>query len=123
MSEKKRILIVDDEEDIVDLVKLVLEKEGFELYSAFSGKECLDFLKENEVDLILLDIMMPEMDGWEVYRTIRKNKAWAGIKVAMLTAKSQNIDRLIGLHVVETDGYITKPFGRKELVEQINQIL
>ncbi len=74
-------------------------------------------------DLVLLDIMMPQMDGWEVYSRIRANPRTKDIPVAMLTAKSQSIDKMIGLHVVKVDDYITKPFGRSELLERVKRIL
>ena len=118
-----KIMVVDDEPDVVDLVKLVLESDGFEVYTAYSGKEALEKIGKVVPDLVLLDIMMPQMDGWEVYSRIRANPKTKDIPVAMLTAKSQSIDKMIGLHVVKVDDYITKPFGRSELLERVKRIL
>ncbi len=118
-----KIMVVDDEPDVVDLVKLVLESDGFRVVTAYSGKEALDKIDREMPDLVLLDIMMPQMDGWEVYSRIRANPNTKDIPVAMLTAKSQSIDKMIGLHVVKVDDYITKPFGRSELLERVKRIL
>ena len=118
-----KIMIVDDEPDVVDLVKLVLKSEGYEVVTANSGMEALEKIVVEMPDLVLLDIMMPQMDGWEVYNRIKSNAKTKGIPVAMLTAKSQSIDKMIGLHVVQVDDYITKPFGRAELLERVKKIL
>jgi two-component system, OmpR family, response regulator VicR len=118
-----KIMVVDDEPDVVDLVKLVLESDGFSVVTAYSGKEALEKIDREMPDLVLLDIMMPQMDGWEVYSRIRANPRTKDIPVAMLTAKSQSIDKMIGLHVVKVDDYITKPFGRSELLERVKRIL
>lgn len=123
MAMAAKIMVVDDEPDVVDLIKLVLESDGYSVITAYSGKECLEKLDKETPDLILLDIMMPQMDGWEVFRRIRADERTANIPVAMLTAKTQSIDKMIGLHVVKVDDYITKPFGRSELLERIKKIL
>jgi len=117
----KKIMIVDDEPDTVDLVKLVLETEGFEVITAYSGSECLEKLKSEKPDAVLLDIMMPEMDGWEVFKEIRRK--FKDLPVAMLTVRNQDIDKILGLHVLKADDYITKPFGRKELVERVKKLI
>jgi len=117
----KKIMVVDDEPDTVDLVKLVLETEGFEVMTAYSGRECLMKLEKEEPDAVLLDIMMPEMDGWEVFKKIREK--YNKLPVAMLTVRNQDIDKMLGLHVLKADDYITKPFGRKELVERVKKMV
>jgi two-component system response regulator VicR len=119
----KKIMIVDDEPDTVDLVKLVLETEGYEILVAYSGQEALDMIKVNPPDLVLLDIMMPQMDGWMVRKKIVGNEETKNIPVVMLTAKAQPIDKMIGLHVVGVTDYITKPFGRKELINSVKRIV
>lgn len=123
MAKKKKIMVVDDEEDITKLVQLMLEIEGFEVVAAHSGQEALDKVCDEMPDLILLDIMMPEMDGWEVYRRLKQDKRTTDIPVAMLTAKTTPLDINIGLHVAKADDYITKPFERKDLLERIKRML
>ncbi|MBU4075317.1 MAG: response regulator [Euryarchaeota archaeon] len=116
----KKVLIVDDEPDTLELVKLVLESGGFETVLAKSGKEALIELEVSKPDLVLLDIMMPDMDGWEVFRKIKEKNAT--MPIAILTAKAQNFDRLLGLHVLKADDYITKPFGKNELISRVRKL-
>lgn len=117
----KVIMVVDDEPDTVDLVKLVLETEGFEVITAYSGEECLKKIEAAPPDAVLLDIMMPEMDGWEVFKKIREK--YENLPVAMLTVRNQDIDIMVGLHVLKANDYITKPFGRKDLVERVKKMV
>lgn len=117
----KTIMVVDDEPDTIDLVKLVLESEDIDVIGANSGAECIEMLDSNRPDAILLDIMMPQMDGWETFHKIKEKDAT--IPVSMLTVKSQEFDKMLGLHVLKADDYITKPFGRKELVERTKALL
>ncbi len=117
----KKIMVVDDEPDTVDLVKLVLETEGFEVMTAFSGAECLKKLALEKPDAVLMDIMMPEMDGWELFKKIREN--YKDLPLAMLTVRSRDIDKMLGLHVLKADDYITKPFGRKDLVDRVKKMV
>ncbi len=121
IASSKKVLVVDDEPDTLELVKLVLESGGFTTMMAKSGKEALNMIEDSKPDLVLLDIMMPDMDGWEVFRKIKER--FAGIPVAILTAKAQNIDRLLGLHVLKADDYITKPFGKNELIERVRKLM
>ena len=122
MSKKKRILIVDDEQDIVSLIKLSLDLANFDTLEALSGIEALTLLKKEKPDLILLDIMMPEMDGYEVCRRIKKDKALKKIPVVMLTAKGQKDDAEQGLDSGAED-YIIKPFDPYELGERVREML
>jgi two-component system response regulator VicR len=117
----KKVLVVDDEPDALELVKLVLESGGFETMLATSGTEALAQIDRTSPDLVLLDIMMPDMDGWDVFRKIREKNS--KIPVAILTAKAQNIDRLLGLHVLKADDYITKPFGKNELIGKVRKLV
>ncbi len=116
----KKVLIVDDEPDTLELVKLVLESGGFETVLAANGKEALNELEASRPDLVLLDIMMPDMDGWEVFRRIKESNV--NMPIAILTAKAQNFDRLLGLHVLKADDYITKPFGKNELISRVRKL-
>jgi two-component system response regulator VicR len=118
-----RIMVVDDEPDLLEVVRLILESDGYQVVTAGSGQEALDRMEKEKPDLVLLDIIMPKMDGWEVFSRIKADPKTTDIPVIMLTAKDQRIDKLIGLHVVRVDDYITKPFGRAELLERIKRVL
>lgn len=117
----KKVLVVDDEPDTLELVKLVLESGGFEAILANNGKEALAQIAIVRPDLVLLDIMMPDMDGWDVFRKMKERDP--GIPIAILTAKAQNIDKLLGLHVLKADDYITKPFGKNELISKVKRLI
>ncbi len=116
----KKVLVVDDEPDTLELVKLVLESGGFETVLAANGMEALDKVGDTKLDLVLLDIMMPDMDGWDVFRKIKEK--YPTLPIAILTAKAQNIDKLLGLHVLKADDYITKPFGKNELINKVKKL-
>jgi DNA-binding response OmpR family regulator len=123
MAEKKRILCIEDEAEMIDLTRLVLEREGFEVLGAVGGSQGLEIVKREKPDLVLLDLMMPDIDGWEVYRQMKADEESAQIPVIVVTAKAQSIDKVLGLQVAKVDDYITKPFGPKELLESIRRIL
>jgi len=116
----KKVLVVDDEPDTLELVKLVLESAGFEAILVNNGMEALAKIDAGKLDLVLLDIMMPDMDGWDVFRKIKERNTT--IPIAILTAKTQNIDKLLGLHVLKADDYITKPFGKNELIGKVRKL-
>jgi len=116
----KKVLVVDDEPDTLELVKLVLESAGFEAILVNNGMEALAKIDAGKLDLVLLDIMMPDMDGWDVFRKIKERNTT--IPIAILTAKAQNIDKLLGLHVLKADDYITKPFGKNELIGKVRKL-
>lgn len=116
------ILTIDDEEHILELLKYTLEKNGFNILQALSGEEGLKILENKEVDMILLDLMLPGIDGLEVLRKIRATKQFIDIPVIMLTAKSEEIDTVLGLEM-GADDYIGKPFGSHELVARIKAVI
>jgi len=122
MTERKRILCIEDEAEMIDLTRLVLEREGFEVLGAVGGSRGLEIIKTEKPDLVLLDLMMPDIDGWEVYRRMKADEELAKIPVIVVTAKAASIDKVLGLQVAKVDDYITKPFGPKELLESINRI-
>jgi DNA-binding response OmpR family regulator len=113
------ILIVDDEQHIIDLAKLYLEKEGFKTYSATNGVAALTKILSDKPSLVVLDLMLPELDGWEVCRRVR---AESDVPIIMLTARSDDIDRIVGLEL-GADDYLTKPFNPRELVARVRAIL
>lgn len=114
-----KVLVVDDDSNICDLIEIYLQKEGYKVYKAYNGKEAIKVFQDKIVDLIVLDIMMPEMDGYETLREIRKT---SGVPVVMLTAKGETFDRVLGLEL-GADDYIVKPFEPKELVARIRAVL
>jgi len=114
------ILIVDDEKALVKGLKYTLEKEGFKVKAAYDGQEALDFLQSNKVDLIILDLMLPKVDGLEVCRRIRQQGN--NTPIIMLTAKGDDVDKIIGLEL-GADDYVAKPFNPRELVARIRAVL
>ena len=110
------ILVVDDDKEIVNAIEIYLSKEGYNILKAYNGEEALEIVKENEIHLIILDIMMPKMNGIEVTNKIRKNKS---IPIIMLSAKSEDYDKVLGLDK-GADDYITKPFNPMELIARVN---
>ncbi len=123
MADKKRILYIEDEPEMIDLTRYVLEREGFELLGAVGGLKGLEAIKREKPDLVLLDLMMPDIDGWEVYRRMKADQELADIPVIIVTAKAQSIDKALGLHVAKVDDYITKPFGPRDLVNSVRRVL
>ena len=118
-----RILVVDDEQDIRQLVTLIIETAGHEVVQACNGTEGMRALDQGKFDLVILDIMMPEMDGWEVCRQIKHRPQSRKLPVLILTVRSQPLDKVIGMEVVHADHYLTKPFERQELLEAVNHLL
>lgn len=111
----KRILVVDDEQPIADILQFNLEKEGYEVVCAYDGDEALAKVEEQAFDLVLLDIMLPNRDGMEVCRELRKNY---DMPVIMLTAKDSEIDKVLGLEL-GADDYVTKPFSTREMIARV----
>ena len=114
----RKIMLVDDESRMIDLLFLYLKPRGYKCMKAYSGKEAIDFLEKETVDLILLDIMMPEMDGWTTCKQIRE---FSSVPIIMLTARDQKGDIVKGLNL-GADDYITKPFDENELIARIESI-
>ena len=117
--EKTRVLIVDDDPNINQLIKLYLEKEGYETETAERGDDALNLFKKNPPQIVLLDLMLPGMDGWQVCREIRKIST---IPIIMLTAKDETFDKVLGLEL-GADEYMTKPFDPKELIARIKAVM
>ncbi len=117
--ENKKILIVDDDENICELLRLYLQKDGFNTVVANNGEKAITLVQIEKPDLVLLDIMMPVLDGWQVCREIRKS---SDVPIIMLTAKSETFDKVLGLEL-GADDYVTKPFDSKEVVARIKAVL
>jgi DNA-binding response OmpR family regulator len=123
MSQRQRtILIVDDEEDVLDLLQLVFETSGFEVRRASTGKSAVSSAYEQPPDVVLLDVMMPEMDGWQVLRTLKGDERTRHIPVVMLSARAERRDKMIGLQE-GAEGYIAKPFSPAEVVREVQSFL
>jgi len=119
----RKVVCIEDEVEMIELVKLILSRHQFEVHGAYNGQEGLDKIAEVKPDIVLLDLMMPEMDGWEVFQKMRATDSMQDIPVIVVTAKAQSIDRVLGLHIARVDDYITKPFGPSELVDSIEKVL
>jgi two-component system response regulator VicR len=119
----KKILVIEDDNDIADLVKLVLETtQDFTVMTVLNPESAYEKAKEYRPDAILLDLSMPRMDGWAVFKIIRGDASFNSIPIAILTAKSQQFDQMVGLHVMNADAYITKPFGKQELIDKTYEL-
>ena len=121
MTTKKTILVVDDEDDILNFLQLVLQEKGYEVVTAGGGQEALTKAQMAKPDLVLLDIMMPQMDGWEVLKLLRVDDDTAKVPVAMLSARTDAQDRVQGLQEGAVD-YIFKPFSLQDLLNKIESI-
>jgi DNA-binding response OmpR family regulator len=119
---KNRILVVDDEPDVIELVSFNLTGSGFEVVSAENGLRALQKVRQSPPDLIVLDLMMPELDGMEVCKILRRDPATATIPILMLTAKAGEVDRILGLEM-GADDYLTKPFSIRELVLRVKNLI
>ena len=117
--QKEKILVVDDEKNICDLLRMYLEKEGYSVVIAYTGLDAVNMFASENPDLVLLDVMMPQLDGWQVCREIRKT---SDVPVIMLTAKGETFDKVLGLEL-GADDYITKPFDTKEVIARVKAVL
>lgn len=118
----KRILLVDDEAQLVEMVVMRLEASGYEIITAVDGQEGLDKARQVNPDLIILDLMLPKIDGYKVCRMLKFDEKYKNIPILMFSARAQEQDRQMGLHV-GADAYITKPFDPKSLLEKIEELL
>jgi len=115
----KKILVVDDEKKIVDILKAYLERDGYQVIAAYDGRSALELARSNSPDLIILDLMLPEVSGWDVCRELRKE---SDVPVIMLTARDDTTDKIIGLEL-GADDYVTKPFDPKEIISRVRAVL
>ena len=115
----KKILVVDDEKPISDIIKFNMAKEGYEVVTAFNGREAIELFEAEQPDIIILDLMLPEIDGLEVAKTIRKTSS---VPIIMLSAKDSEFDKVIGLEL-GADDYVTKPFSNRELQARVKALL
>ena len=118
-----KVVCIEDEPEMIELIKLILRRRNFELIGAVGGREGLSTVRKVKPDLVLLDLMMPDMDGWEVYQQMKADEDLNDIPVIVVTAKAQSIDKVLGLHIAKVDDYVTKPFGPKELLASVKKVL
>jgi DNA-binding response OmpR family regulator len=119
----KCIVYIEDEQEMIDLVRLILNRKGFEVKGATGGQQGLDVIRADAPDLVLLDLMMPDMDGWEVYQQMKASDETRDIPVIVITAKAQNIDKVLGIHIAKVEDYISKPFSPQQLIDSIERVL
>jgi len=117
------ILVVDDDKDLSDLARLVLEHGHHTVTTVSEPEQAVEEALRTKPDLVLLDVAMPRMDGFEVYRAFKENSQLASIPISFLTSNNRQIDRMVGLHVMKADDYITKPFGKQELLDRVSALL
>jgi two-component system, OmpR family, response regulator VicR len=118
-----KILCIDDERDIAELVKLVLELGQHQVTVVTEPENAVSTALELGPDLILLDVVMPNVDGFDIFRELREQPALAKIPIAFLTSNNKSVDLMVGLHVMKAEDYITKPFGKQELLDRVNSLL
>ncbi len=122
MSETKKILIVDDEQDIVETLKFMLEAQGYECFCAYDGETGLNMAKEIIPDLMILDVMMPKINGYKISRLLKYDNKYKDIPIIMVTARSQEDDKIIGKETGVNE-YITKPFELDDVIEKVKEYL
>jgi len=119
----KKIVVVDDDYSIRELLEVNLKYYGYEVRTAGDGMAALGVLKETLPDLVILDVIMPELDGWELCKIIRDDHEFENTKIVMLTAKGHDKDRMIGKEILKADEYITKPFDMGKLINTVKELL
>ncbi|HSQ16718.1 MAG TPA: response regulator [Anaerolineales bacterium] len=119
----KRLVYIEDEPEMIDLVRLILNRRGYEVLGASGGYQGLEMIRQELPDLVLLDLMMPDMDGWDVYQQMKSDELTRHIPVIVVTAKAQSIDKVLGLHIAKVEDYISKPFSPQELMDSVERVL
>ena len=122
-DEMATILCIEDEPEMIELIELILGQHNYRVIGALGGEEGLRLAEETRPDLVLLDLMMPGLDGWAVYQRMRSSDQLRETPVIIVTAKAQSIDKVLGLHIAKVDDYISKPFGPQELLSSIQRVL
>ena len=117
------VVYIEDDPEMINLVTLILSRRGFLVKGAHGGHEGLELVNGEIPDLILLDLMMPDLDGWDLYQQLKANAKTRDIPVIVITAKSQPIDRVLGLHIAKVDDYISKPFHPEDLLNSIEKVI
>jgi two-component system response regulator VicR len=119
----RRAVYLEDEPELIDLVRLILARKRYEVIGAPGGKAGLNTIRKNKPDVVLLDLMMPDMDGWEVFHQLKGDCETKDIPVIIITAKAQNIDKVMALQIAKVSDYIAKPFTPQELLDSLAKVL
>ena len=122
-AEPNTVVCIEDEPGVIELIRLILERRGLKVVGAGSGAEGLEVIRQVKPSLVLLDLMMPGMDGWEVYRRMKADAMTKTIPVIIVTAKAEGIDEVLAKHIAKVDDYIKKPFSLQELLQAIERVL
>lgn len=122
-DQQKHIICIEDEPDMIELLLIILRRKGYQVSGASGGRDGLRMVRELKPDLVLLDLMMLDMGGWEVYQQMKADEETRHIPVIIVTAKAQSIDKVLGLHIAKVDDYITKPFSPSELLDRVTNVL
>ncbi len=123
MQELTKIVYIEDEVEMIELVQMILLPKRYAVIGAIGGQEGVKKVQEVQPAAVLLDLMMPDMDGWEVYQRLKAGENTRHIPVIVITAKAQNIDKVLGLHIAKVDDYICKPFSPQELIDSLARVL
>jgi DNA-binding response OmpR family regulator len=119
----KKIVYIEDDLEMTYLIKMILERKGYEIISTNDGMEGFEVIEREKPDLVLLDLMMPNIDGWDIYHQLKSNENTNQIPAIVISAKAQPIDKVLGIQIAKVNNYISKPFKPQELLESIESIL
>lgn len=119
----RRVIYFEDDKDMVELVRIILGREGYQIEGIAEGQAGIEAVQQSSPDIVLLDLMLPDMDGWEIFRQLKHDESTADIPVIVITAKAQSIDKVLGLEIAKVDDYISKPFRPQELVDRVEKVL
>lgn len=122
-SKPAKILYIEDDQEMIDLVCLILNRRGFQVKGAQGGRSGLEAIRNEDFDLLLLDLMMPDLDGWDLYHILKADEKTRDIPVIVITAKSQPVDKVLGLYIAKVEDYISKPFHPEDLINSIEKVL
>jgi len=122
-SQTNKVVCIEDEPGVIELIRLILERRGLEVVGAENGPAGLTAIRELRPTLVLLDLMLPGMDGWEVYRRMKADDMMKKIPVIVVTAKAEGIDEVLAKHIAKVDDYIKKPFSLQELLQSIERVM
>lgn len=116
-------MYIEDDQEMIDLVSMILSRRGFEVKGVQGGQAGLNYINTETPDLILLDLMMPDVDGWDIYQQMKSRDNTRNIPVIIITAKAQAIDKVLGLQIAKANDYICKPFRPQELLDSVDKVL